>query len=101
MNENSNMRTKEFYVYIMASKSGTLYVGVTGDLQKRVYEHKHNLIVGFTSKYSCHKLVYFEITEDVESAIIREKQLKSWRRSKKEWLIKEMNPSWKDLSLEW
>jgi putative endonuclease len=90
-----------FYTYIMASESGTLYVGMTNDLERRVYEHKNNLVDGFTKKYSCHKLVYFEQFDYVEDAINREKQIKKWRREKKEFLIRTINPSWKDLSLEW
>lgn len=85
----------------MASLSGTLYIGVTNDLYKRVYQHKNNLIEGFTKKYQCHKLIYFEETSDVESAIAREKQLKNWNRKKKEFLIKTKNPRWKDLSDDW
>lgn len=92
---------KQYFVYIMASVSGTLYAGVTNDLARRVYEHKNNIIKGFTEKYACHKLVYFEDTSEIESAITREKQLKNWRRDKKEFLIRKMNPGWKDLSLEW
>ena len=85
----------------MASLSGTLYIGITNDLYKRVYQHKNGLIEGFTKKYQCHKLVYFEETSDVESAIAREKQLKNWNRKKKEFLIKTKNPHWKDLSDDW
>ena len=85
----------------MASASGTLYTGVTNDLYRRVYEHKNNLIEGFTKKYACHKLIYFEETTDIESAILREKQLKNWNRKKKEFLIATKNPTWKDLSLDW
>jgi putative endonuclease len=88
-------------VYIMASLTGTLYIGVTSDLQKRTYQHKNNLIEGFTKKDQCHKLIYFEETSDVESAIAREKQLKKWSRAKKEFLIKTKNPHWKDLSRDW
>jgi len=95
------MQNKQYFVYILASESGTLYIGVTNDLYKRVYQHKNNLIEGFTKKYKCHKLVYFEETTDIESAIAREKQLKNWNRSKKEFLIKTKNAGWKDLSKEW
>jgi len=95
------MQTKQYFVYIMASKSGTLYVGVTNDLYKRVYQHKNNLIEGFTKKYQCHNLVYFEETTDVESAITREKQIKGWSRKKKEILISSTNPTWRDLSEDW
>ena len=89
---------KQYYVYIMASKrNGTLYIGVTNNLIRRVYEHKNNLIKGFTSKYGVHRLVYFESTSEVESAILREKQLKKWKREWKLELIEKMNPEWKDL----
>jgi putative endonuclease len=85
----------------MASESGTLYIGVTNSLERRVYEHKSNRNPGFTQKYACHKLVYYEHFTDIEIAIAREKQLKKWRREKKEFLIRTMNRSWKDLSLDW
>lgn len=89
----------KYYVYILASATNyTLYIGVTGDLLRRVYEHKNHLAPeGFTSKYNVHKLVYFEQTSDVRAALEREKQLKGWRRSKKNALIESMNPEWKDL----
>lgn len=93
-------RPKDYYVYIMASASGTLYIGITSNLVRRIYEHKNDLVEGFTKKYQCHKLVYYEQTKEVLSAIAREKQLKKWNRAKKEWLIKTMNPTWKDLSTE-
>ena len=83
----------------MASLSGTLYVGVTGDLDKRVCEHKIDLIDGFTKKYQCHKLVYFEEYGDVDQAIEREKQLKNWHRKWKINLIKSINPDMKDLTI--
>lgn len=86
-----------YYVYIMASNSGTLYVGITNDLVRRAYEHKNDLVEGFTKKYQCHKLIYYEQTSDVNSAIAREKQIKNWRRDKKEMLIKANNPRWVDL----
>jgi len=86
---------------MMASDSGVLYIGVTDNLVKRVYQHKNNLIEGFTKKYKCHKLIFFEETPDVISAISREKQLKRWRREKKEFLINRMNPKWEDLSIKW
>ncbi|MFH1700613.1 MAG: GIY-YIG nuclease family protein [Candidatus Zixiibacteriota bacterium] len=89
---------KNYYVYILASKpGGTLYIGMTSDLVKRVYEHKNNLIDGFTKKYKVHRLVYFEHTADVESAILREKQLKTWKRNWKIELIEKNNPNWHDL----
>jgi putative endonuclease len=86
------------YVYILASKqNGTLYIGVTNDLIKRVYEHKNNLIDGFTKKYNAHTPVYYEQCGDIESAIIREKQLKKWNRKWKLELIEKENPQWRDL----
>ena len=90
--------TKNYYVYMLASKkNGTLYIGVTSNLSKRVYEHKRKLIDGFTKKYNVDKLVYYEITEDVESAILREKRLKKWKRQWKVELIEQKNPEWNDL----
>ncbi len=93
---------KKGYTYIMASKkNGTLYVGVTSNLIKRVYEHKNNLVDGFTKKYSVHSLVYFEDCENIVNAIAREKQIKGWTRIKKINLIESVNPEWRDLSKEW
>ena len=88
-----------YYVYIMSNITGTVvYIGVTRDLIRRVYEHKHNCDPGsFTAKYDVHKLVYFESTSDVRVAIEREKQLKSWNRKRKNKLVESMNPSWEDL----
>ena len=87
-----------YYIYILSSKRhGTLYVGVTSDLVKRVYEHKNDIIEGFTKKYKVHKLVYYELTSDIESAITREKHLKKWDRKWKTDLIEKHNPEWKDL----
>jgi putative endonuclease len=89
---------KQFYVYILASKrNGTLYVGVTSDLTKRVWEHKSKLVKGFTEQYGVDKLVYYEVHSDAENAILREKQIKKWNRSWKLRLIEEKNPDWKDL----
>ncbi len=85
----------------MASDSGTLYIGVTNNLERRVSEHKQNLVKGFTQKYNCHKLVYYETFSNVTNAINREKQLKGLLRIKKQNLIKTINPTWKDLSQEW
>ena len=86
----------------MASKrNGTLYIGVTNDLVRRVYEHKNKLVKGFTYKFNLTKLVYFESTNDITVAIKREKELKGWVRRKKTALINAMNPEWKDLSEEW
>ncbi|MFC1622660.1 GIY-YIG nuclease family protein [Patescibacteria group bacterium] len=91
----------EFYLYFMASPTGTLYVGVTNNLVKRVWQHKNKKIKGFTEKYSCNKLVYYEIYQYVYDALAREKQIKRWNRKKKENLIKKINPHWKDLSENW
>lgn len=89
---------KQFYVYILASKrNGTLYIGVTSDLLKRVYEHKEHLVDGFTKKYKVDKLVYFETHDTAQNAIIREKRLKKWKRDWKLKIIEKQNPSWNDL----
>ena len=89
---------KQYYVYILTSrKNGTLYIGVTSDLLIRTYEHKQNLIDGFTKKYHVHNLVYYEVHNDIREAIIREKQIKKWNRKWKLRLIEEMNPNWRDL----
>lgn len=87
----------QYFVYIMTNKSGTLYTGVSNNLERRVYEHKHHLIDGFTKKYKIGKLVYFEETNDINAAISREKQIKGWVRKKKIALIESINPHWKDL----
>jgi putative endonuclease len=88
---------KQYCVYILASHSRVLYVGVTGNLKQRVWQHKEKQAEGFTSKYNVDKLVYYEQTEDVYGALAREKQLKKWRREKKVWLIEKENPDWRDL----
>ena len=91
----------QYYVYLLASRrNGTLYVGVTSDLIKRVHGHKNNLVEGFTKKYNVHNLVYFETTEDINSAIAREKQIKKWKRAWKIELIEKNNPEWRDLYSE-
>ena len=91
-----------YFVYILANwDDSVLYIGVTGNLERRLYEHRNGLVDGFTKKYNVHKLVYFEQTKDVYSAISREKQLKKWSRSKKENLIKTANPKWRDLAEGW
>ena len=96
-----NYVMKTYYVYILASqKRGTLYIGVTNDLIRRIEEHKAKEVDGFTKKYNVSTLVYFESTNDVESAISREKVLKHWNREWKINLIESVNPEWKDLSLE-
>lgn len=88
-----------YYVYILASrKNGTLYVGVTNDIKRRVFEHKSDLVEGFTKKYGVHDLVFCDQTESIESAITREKQLKAWKRKWKIELIEKDNPGWRDLS---
>lgn len=90
--------TKQGYVYIMSNKPfGTLYVGVTSNLVKRVYEHREKLVEGFTSEYGLTRLVYFETHERVDDAIRREKQMKEWNRNWKLRQVMEMNPEWKDL----
>ena len=87
-----------YYVYILASRrNGTLYIGVTNNLVRRVYEHKNDFIRGFTEKYSVHMLVYYEVYENIESALLHEKRLKVWHRKWKIRLIEETNPEWKDL----
>ena len=89
---------KSFYVYMLCSgRNGTLYIGVTSDLIKRIYEHKNNFVDGFTKKYGVHSLVWYEFHDTVEMAIQREKQIKKWERSWKLRLIEENNPEWKDL----
>ncbi|MDA1001638.1 MAG: GIY-YIG nuclease family protein [bacterium] len=92
---------KQYFIYILASKSRALYTGVTSDLERRTHIHKSKSVPGFTAKYKVHRLVYFEETNDVHSAIAREKQIKSWRRSKKVDLIEAVNPTWEDLSETW
>ena len=92
------MRTHGGYVYLMTNKNNTvIYTGVTSNLTKRIYEHREGLIDGFTKKYNIKKLVYYEIADDIESAIAREKQVKAGSRKKKIELIKSMNPEFKDL----
>ena len=89
-------------VYIVASqRNGTLYTGVTSDLPRRIYEHGEGLSLGFTSRYGCKMLVWYELYEDVESAIAREKQIKGWTRDRKIALIKSRNRYWRDLAAEW
>ena len=94
-------KDKQYYVYILTNKSNkVLYIGVTNDLVRRMFEHKNKLVDGFTKKYNLMKLVFYEVTNDVESAIKREKQLKDWHRDWKINLINQFNPKWKDLSEE-
>ncbi len=95
------MSDKSYYVYILTNwNNKIMYVGMTNDLERRVYEHKNKLLEGFTKKYNINKLVYFEETNDVLIAIEREKQLKGWKRNKKDKLVSSENPEWNDLSVE-
>jgi putative endonuclease len=90
---------RDYYVYILASdRNGTLYVGVTNDLARRVYEHRNDLIEGFTKRYGVHRLVWFEVHGDINEAILREKRVKKWNRSWKLRAIEAMNPDWIDLT---
>lgn len=98
LNMQSNNR---YYVYIMTNKSGTLYIGLTNNLKRRVYQHKNKKVEGFTKKYNINKLIYFEVFGDIYSAIAREKTTKGWLRKKKIELIKSSNPDWRDLSPDW
>src|SRR5712691_4360855 len=95
------MIVKRYWVYIMSGRTRVLYIGVSNDLERRDYEHKHKLVAGFTSKYRLDRLVYFEEHADIRVAIEREKQIKSWRREKKLALIESVNLNWRDLSLDW
>lgn len=89
---------KSYYVYVLANWDGSvMYIGVTNNLERRIFEHKNKLIPGFSTKYNIDKLVYYEETSDVQAAIAREKQLKNWRREKKNALVASLNPEWKDL----
>jgi putative endonuclease len=92
---------RQYYVYIMSNRRHTIYTGVTNDLPRRVWQHKLKQAPGFTSRYGCTMLVYYEVTEDIRAAIAREKQIKGWTREKKTGLIRELNPEWLDLSLNW
>ncbi len=91
---------RDYYVYIMTNRSRTLYVGVTNSLERRVYEHKHMLKEGFTRRYTIDRLVYYEASSDVRSAISREKQIKGWTRPKKVAIVESHNPRWRDLSVD-
>jgi putative endonuclease len=89
---------KDYYIYILTNKkNGTLYIGVTNNLTRRIYEHRNGTIKGFTKKYNLNKLVYFEQLNDISFAILREKRLKKWNREWKVQLIEKINPEWKDL----
>jgi len=93
---------KLYYVYLLTNwNNKVIYVGITNDLRRRLFEHKNKLIKGFTEKYNIYKLVYYETTTDVTSAIAREKEIKKWRREKKNRLVETINPDWKVLSTGW
>ncbi len=96
-----DMTIMHYYVYIMSSATGTLYTGVTNNLERRVFQHKNKLMEGFTKKYNVNRLVYVEVFDDIRVAIGREKQIKGWRRSKKIELINSQNRKWKDISEDW
>ena len=93
------MRT--YYVYIMASKSRTPYTGITNNLERRLLQHRHKLLPGFTARYNIDRLVYYEVFSEIQAAIAREKQIKSWGRMKKLTLIESVNRDWNDLSAGW
>ena len=95
------MKDHWYAVYIVASKSRAIYIGMTNDLHRRLFEHRNGILEGFSKHYRCHRLVYFESFDDVHKAIDREKQLKRWNRAKKVWLIERRNPTWEDLAAEW
>jgi putative endonuclease len=93
------MERKQYYVYMLTNKANkVLYIGVTNDLERRMFEHKNKLVDGFTKKYNLNKLIYYEVTGDVLSALEREKQLKNWHRDWKINLINKFNPEWRDLA---
>ena len=93
---------RTYYVYLLTNwNNKVIYLGVTNNLERRLYEHKNKLVKGFTEKYNVNRLVYFEETQDVTAAIAREKEIKKWRREKKNQLVNRMNPNWEDLSSGW
>ena len=93
---------KTYYVYLITNwNNQVMYIGVTNNLERRLYQHKNKLIKGFSEKYNINKLVYFEQTNDIESAITREKEIKKWRREKKNSLVESTNKQWQDLSKQW
>ena len=95
------MKDHTYFVYMMASISRVLYIGMTNNLRHRAWEHKNDLLEGFTREYKCHRLVWYESFDEVANAIDSEKQLKRWNRTKKDWLIAQKNPTWEDLSAGW
>jgi putative endonuclease len=92
---------RTYYVYILASRSRNLYTGVTNNLERRLAQHRFGLIPGFTKRYRIFRLVHYEMFGDIRLAIAREKEIKTWRRQKKLWLIQENNPRWSDLAADW
>ena len=97
-----NLSAMDYFVYILTNwNNKVMYTGVTNNLERRLFEHQNELVEGFTKKYHVHKLVYYESTDDIYSAITREKQIKGWTRAKKNALVDEINPDWRDLSGEW
>ncbi len=95
------MERRYYFVYMVASKSRVLYIGMTNNLERRLFEHKNDMVEGFSKQYRCHRLVYYESFDDVRNAIDREKQLKRWNRTNKMWLIERRNLTWEDLAAEW
>ena len=94
------MLQKRYYIYILSTwNHKVIYVGITNDLRRRLYEHQHELVDGFTKRYHVHKLVYYESTEDPISAITREKEIKGWSRAKKNALIESKNPNWEEITI--
>ncbi|MBS1815197.1 MAG: GIY-YIG nuclease family protein [Acidobacteria bacterium] len=95
------MREHRYYVYIVSNRSRVIYVGITSAIERRMRQHREKTYGGFTAKYGCHRLVYYEVWQDVHRAIARETELKGWARAKKVALIERNNPTWEDLSAEW
>jgi putative endonuclease len=92
----------QYHVYLLTNwNNKVMYVGITSDLKRRLFEHRNKSVEGVTTKYNIHKLVYYEATSDVQSAIAREKEIKKWRREKKNRLVEKINPEWRDLSAGW
>jgi putative endonuclease len=95
------LKDYNYYIYIISNwNNKVIYIGMTNDLERRIYEHKNKIFEGFSKKYNLNKLVFYEYTNDVNAAILREKEIKKWRREKKNKLIESMNPEWKDLAVE-
>ena len=97
----SELIMPQYYVYILSSFTRTLYVGVTNDLPRRLYQHQQKQVPGFTAKYNVNRLIHYEVFINVRDAIAREKQIKSWSRRRKEQLIEATNPQWEDVSVRW